>query len=97
MTCQHSSYYPNKYDGVNLQYHGFAIITRTQKPRQKKERNIKCYCSSAGALEAHDLEAFKFGSELGFFEFKIYLFLYNQKPIRVETCNARSQLPNIQC
>ena len=21
----------------------------------------------------------------------------NQKPIRVETCNARSQLPNIQC
>ena len=22
---------------------------------------------------------------------------YNQKPIRVETCNARSQLPNIQC
>ena len=22
---------------------------------------------------------------------------YYQKPIRVETCNARSQLPNIQC
>ena len=22
---------------------------------------------------------------------------FNQKPIRVETCNARSQLPNIQC
>ena len=24
-------------------------------------------------------------------------FELNQKPIRVETCNARSQLPNIQC
>ena len=29
--------------------------------------------------------------------FSFILIIYNQKPIRVETCNARSQLPNIQC
>ena len=29
--------------------------------------------------------------------FNTVLYKYNQKPIRVERCNTRSQLPNIKC
>ena len=27
----------------------------------------------------------------------VCIYVRGQKPVRVETCNARSQLPNIQC
>ena len=52
-------------------------------------QGIRCFGNNGG------------NGEIGIKHFELislyFIELYIEKPIRVEMCNARSQLPNIQC